>query len=149
VPDPGTTVIVVEDNADSRELLCTMLAQAGLSCHGAADGWSALRLIDELAPQFVVLDVGLPGMDGLEVARRIRANARHRGICLIALTGYGRASDRQATARAGFDHHLVKPVQPAELLAVLARVTPSAQDARRAVPLAETGRPARAPAPPP
>jgi two-component system, chemotaxis family, CheB/CheR fusion protein len=121
-PPSGTSVVVVEDNADSRDMLCTMLEHAGLSCHGAADGWAALRLIDEVSPEIAILDVGLPGMDGLEIARRIRSNSRHRGIRLIALTGYGQASDREATARAGFDYHLVKPVQPSELLAVLAEL---------------------------
>ncbi len=77
IPAPGTTVVVVEDNADSREMLCSMLRDAGLVCHGAADGQSALRLIDDVSPDVVILDVGLPGMDGLEVARRIRANPRH------------------------------------------------------------------------
>ena len=124
-PPAGTTVVVVEDNADSREMLCAMLGHTGLSCHGAADGWAALRLIDEVSPELVLLDVGLPGMDGLEVARRIRANPRHRGVRLIALTGYGQASDRQATQQAGFDYHLVKPVQPEELLAVLAHLRTS------------------------
>lgn len=118
----GTTVVVVEDNADSREMLCSMLVHAGLSCHGAADGWTALRLIDEVSPEIVILDVGLPGMDGLEIGRRIRSNPRHRKVRLIALTGYGQASDRDATTRAGFDHHLVKPVQPTDLLALLGQL---------------------------
>ena len=111
----GTTVVVVEDNADSLEMLCSMLKLAGATCHSAGDGRSALALIDEVSPDVVILDVGLPHLDGLEVARRIRSNPRHAGVRLIALTGYGLASDRQATAKAGFDHHLVKPVQPADL----------------------------------
>jgi two-component system CheB/CheR fusion protein len=118
----GMTVVVVEDNADSREMLCTMLVHAGLSCHGAADGWAALRLLDEVFPEVVILDVGLPGMDGLEVARRIRAHPRHRNVRLIALTGYGQASDREATKAAGFDQHLVKPVHPADLCRALAQL---------------------------
>jgi two-component system, chemotaxis family, CheB/CheR fusion protein len=118
---PGTTVVVVEDYADSRDVLCAMLRDAGLVCHGAADGRAALQLVDEISPDIVLLDVGLPEMDGLEVARRIRTNPKHRRIRLIALTGYGQSSDRDATARAGFDHHLVKPVQPAELLQVLSQ----------------------------
>ena len=116
----GLKVVVVEDNADSREILCSMLQLAGASCHGAADGRTALALIDKVMPDAVILDVGLPRMDGLEVARRIRSNPRHAGVRLIALTGYGLASDRQATAEAGFDHHLVKPVQPAELFSAIA-----------------------------
>jgi CheY-like chemotaxis protein len=69
--------------------------------------------------------VGLPHLDGLEVARRIRSNPRHSGVRLIALTGYGLASDRQATAKAGFDHHLVKPVQPADLFKAISDVSTS------------------------
>jgi two-component system CheB/CheR fusion protein len=133
-PPAGTTVVVVEDNADSREMLCTMLTHTGLSCYGAADGWAALRLIDEVSPEIVLLDVGLPGMDGLEVARRVRANPRHRGVRLIALTGYGQASDRQATREAGFDYHLVKPVQPEELLAVLAHLRTSSTSPNAVLP---------------
>jgi len=75
------------------------------------------------------LDVGLPGIDGLEVARRIRANPRRRGVRLIALTGYGQTSDREATRAAGFDYHLVKPVQPGDLLALLAQLQMSLERA--------------------
>jgi two-component system, chemotaxis family, CheB/CheR fusion protein len=114
----GITVLVVEDNADSRDMLCAMLTQEGFACHGASEGVGGLRLIDEVWPDVVILDVGLPGIDGLEVARRIRANPRHAGIRLIALTGYGQSGDRAATSAAGFDHHLVKPVQPDDLVAV-------------------------------
>ena len=124
-PLSGGSVVVVEDNADSREMLCTMLTHAGLSCHGAADGPAGLQLVEEIAPDIVILDVGLPGLDGLDVARRIRANPRHRGIRLIALTGYGQSADRAATSAAGFDYHLVKPVQPGELLGLIARLQTS------------------------
>ena len=117
----GITVVVVEDNADSREMLCAMLTHAGLVCRDAADGMAALALIDEVLPDVVILDVGLPIMDGLEVARRIRSNPRYATMRLVALTGYGQVADRIATARAGFDHHLVKPVQPADLLALLSQ----------------------------
>jgi two-component system CheB/CheR fusion protein len=119
---PPMTVLVVEDNADSREMLCAILARAGLMCHGAADGHEALALVEQFNPHVVILDVGLPGIDGLETARRIRANPRHQHVRLIALTGYGRATDRKATQEAGFDYHLTKPVQPEDLLALLSRV---------------------------
>jgi two-component system, chemotaxis family, CheB/CheR fusion protein len=117
----GITVVLVEDNADSREMLGAILAKAGLTCHSAGDGNAALALIDAVSPNVVILDVGLPGMDGLEVARRIRSNSRHEAVRLIALTGYGLDSDRRATTEAGFDDHLVKPVKPEKLLATLAR----------------------------
>jgi two-component system CheB/CheR fusion protein len=118
---PAATVVVVEDNADSREVLCTILRQAGFGCHSASEGHSALKLVEEVLPDAVILDLGLPGIDGLEVARAIRQNPRLSAVRLIALTGYGQNSDRLATKNAGFDHHLVKPVQPAELLALLGR----------------------------
>ena len=137
----GTTVVVVEDNADSLEMLCSMLKIAGATCHSARDGRSALALVDKVSPDVVILDVGLPHLDGLEVARRLRANPRHAGIRLIALTGYGLASDRQATAEAGFDCHLVKPVQPADLFqaitddnSILLRESPAQRTSRRATP---------------
>jgi len=137
----GTTVVVVEDNADSLEMLCSMLKLAGATCHGARDGRSALALIDKVSPDVVVLDVGLPHLDGLEVARRLRANPRHAGIRLIALTGYGLASDRQATTAAGFNCHLVKPVQPADLFkaitddnSILLRESPAHRTGGRATP---------------
>jgi two-component system, chemotaxis family, CheB/CheR fusion protein len=125
LPASGTAVLIVEDNADSREMLCTMLRHAGLLCHDAPDGQTGLRLLEEVSPDAIILDVGLPGMDGLEVARRIRANPRYAAVRLIALTGYGQTSDREATRQAGFDYHMVKPVQPADLLAVLAQLRPS------------------------
>jgi two-component system, chemotaxis family, CheB/CheR fusion protein len=121
----GTTVVVVEDNADSLEMLCSMLKLAGATCHSAGDGRSALALIDKVSPDVVILDVGLPHLDGLEVARRVRSNPRHNGVRLIALTGYGLASDRRATAEAGFDCHLVKPVQPMDLFQAIAPSAPA------------------------
>jgi two-component system CheB/CheR fusion protein len=138
---PGTTVVVVEDNADSLEMLCSILKLAGATCHSARDGRAALALIDDVSPSVVILDVGLPHLDGLEVARRIRSNPRHAGVRLIALTGYGLASDRQATAEAGFDHHLVKPVQPVDLFkaitadtSILSRESPAHRTSGRATP---------------
>ena len=109
-----------------------MLKLAGATCHSARDGRSALALIDEVSPDVVILDVGLPHLDGLEVARRIRSNPRHAGVRLIALTGYGLASDRQATAEAGFDHHLTKPVQPADLFSAIAHEPSSVAGTARA-----------------
>ena len=72
-------------------------------------------------PDVVLLDIGMPGMDGYEVARRLRADAGLRDVLLVALTGWGQEEDRRRTREAGFDHHLVKPADPAELRALLAR----------------------------
>jgi two-component system, chemotaxis family, CheB/CheR fusion protein len=116
----GSRIVVVEDSADSRDLLCELLAMAGFECHTAEHGAAGLALIDELRPAVAILDVGLPEMDGFELARRLRGKREHADMFLIALTGYGQATDRVASKRAGFDEHLVKPVNVDELLRLLA-----------------------------
>jgi two-component system CheB/CheR fusion protein len=116
----GAKIVIVEDNADSRELLCEFLSRVGFECHTAENGAEAITLIEEVKPDVAILDVGLPEMDGFEVARRLRADPRWANLFLIALTGYGRSSDRTTSHNAGFDEHLVKPVQPDDLLGVLA-----------------------------
>jgi two-component system CheB/CheR fusion protein len=121
-PADARRVMVVEDNADSREALCALLEAAGYDCRSAASGTAALALVDAFAPSVVVLDLGLPEVDGFEIARRIRADARHDGVRLLALTGYGQAADRAASLSAGFDEHIVKPVHPERLLDLLARL---------------------------
>ncbi|HET9316935.1 MAG TPA: ATP-binding protein, partial [Vicinamibacteria bacterium] len=113
-------VLVVEDNADSRELLCVLLERAGYTCETAATGREALERAEANRPDVVVLDVGLPEIDGFEVARRIRATSRLGHVRLIAVTGYGQEVDRAASRAAGFDAHLVKPVQAECLLGLLA-----------------------------
>jgi two-component system CheB/CheR fusion protein len=123
----SSKVVVVEDNEDSRELLCVLLSRAGFDCHAAESGTAALALIDKVEPAIAVLDVGLPEMDGYEVARRIRSNPKTAHLILIALTGYGRASDRVASSEAGFDEHLVKPVRAEQLLSVMASLTESSE----------------------
>jgi PAS domain S-box-containing protein len=112
-------VMIVEDNTDSRELLCELLEQAGFECRAAATGAAALEVIEDFRPDVAVLDLGLPGMDGFELARHIRGDARAGTMILIALTGYGQAADRAAAREAGFDEHLVKPVQGEQLLSLL------------------------------
>jgi two-component system CheB/CheR fusion protein len=118
LPQPRR-VLVVEDNSDSRDMLCALLSRAGFECHAAESGTAALALAAEVAPEIVILDVGLPEMDGFEVARRLRANPKHAGLRLVALTGYGQATDRAASAEAGFDDHIVKPINSDELLRLL------------------------------
>ena len=119
LPAGPSRIVVVEDNADSREMLCELLLQSGFECRAVESGAAALALLDEVRPDIVILDVGLPEMDGFEIARHIRANATHAGVCLVALTGYGQAADRAASREAGFDVHLVKPVHAEQLLALL------------------------------
>jgi CheY-like chemotaxis protein len=88
----------------------------------AHDARAALQMFDELAPDVALLDIGLPEIDGYELARRLRARAGERPLHLLALTGYGQASDRERATRAGFDAHLVKPISLAALQALIARL---------------------------
>jgi len=116
----GAKVLVVEDNKDSREMFCEMLEREGYACRSADDGLAALAAIDEFQPHVAILDIGLPSIDGFEVARRVRSDPKNGAMRLIALTGYGRASDRAAAVEAGFDAHLVKPVDTDRLLELIA-----------------------------
>ena len=108
--DPPLRVVIVEDNDDSRMMLCELLELSGFECHSAADGKAGLEVIGELKPDVALVDIGLPGLDGLEVARQLRQDPSNDELMLIALTGYGQREDRDAARRAGFDTHLVKPV---------------------------------------
>jgi len=118
----GARIAVVEDNEDSRVLICELLTSEGYDCHTAATGPAGLALVNERRPDIVILDLGLPEIDGFELARRIRRDPRHDGVCLIALTGYGQSADRAAAKEAGFDEHLVKPVQTEQLLTLLSEL---------------------------
>jgi two-component system CheB/CheR fusion protein len=115
----GSKIVVIDDNADGRIMLCELLGLAGFECHTAATGDSGLDLITEVCPDIAIVDIGLPGMDGFEVARRIRQSPKCARIYLIAITGYGQDSDRVKALAAGFDRHLVKPVDTEVLLALL------------------------------
>lgn len=114
------SILVVDDNADAASSLAMLLKMLGAVVFIANDGPSALAQMEEVRPDVVLLDLGLPGMDGLEVARTIRANPGYRRVVLIALTGWGLEEDRLRTKEAGFDHHLVKPVDLPILRSILA-----------------------------
>ena len=124
--EPGTLrVLVVDDNIDSAESLAEVLEMGGHEVRVAHDGPSALTLAGSFRPQAIVLDIGLPGLTGHEVAQRIRAQAWGQAIHLIALSGWGQAEDRQRSREAGFDAHFVKPVDLDELEALLRRTQPA------------------------
>jgi two-component system CheB/CheR fusion protein len=130
----GAKIVIVEDNVDGREMLSEILVGAGYECHTADDGAAGLALIDAVDPSVAILDIGLPTMDGYEVARRIRQDPKHADIWLIALTGYGQAADRSATRAAGFDEHVVKPVQVDQILRRLSSMqTPESASQDRAL----------------
>jgi signal transduction histidine kinase/ActR/RegA family two-component response regulator len=103
-------VLVMDDNPDVARSVARLLAVAGHEVRVAQDGESGMSVAREFAPDAILLDIGLPVVDGLQVARRIRQEPRLRNVLLIALTGYGQDADRQATKDAGFDYHLAKPV---------------------------------------
>ena len=105
-------LLVVDDNRDAAESMSMLLEMWGHEVAFAYDGPSALQTAERLQPQAVFLDIGLPGMDGYEVAARLRALPQAREAVLIAITGYGQEDDRLRSRRAGIDHHLVKPVAP-------------------------------------
>jgi two-component system, chemotaxis family, CheB/CheR fusion protein len=106
----GRRILVVEDNEDAAELLSTILKIDGNEVRAAHNGPEALSVSTEWHPEVVLLDIGLPGMDGYEVARRLRQEPGLSDLMLVALTGYGQEEDRQRVREAGFAHHLVKPV---------------------------------------
>jgi PAS domain S-box-containing protein len=115
----GRRVLVVEDNDDSRQMLVHLIRLLGHEVYEAADGLSAVDAVLRLEPDIALVDVGLPALDGYEVARRIR-RASGQYVHLVALTGYGRPEDRERALAAGYDAHLVKPVDPVRLASVLA-----------------------------
>lgn len=114
-------VLLVEDDADGREALGELVARWGYDVEVAADGEEGVAKAAARPPRVALVDVGLPGIDGCEVARRIRRAFPERPPLLIAMTGFGRPDDRRRVLDAGFDLHLVKPVQPRELSRLLAR----------------------------
>ena len=115
----GSKIAVIEDNPDSREMLCALLEHAGFDCRSADNGSAGLTLIEEFEPAAAIVDIGLPGIDGLELARRLRKTSKRPHLYLIALTGYGQRSDRDSALAAGFNEHIVKPVDLANLERVL------------------------------
>jgi CheY-like chemotaxis protein len=122
-------VLVVDDNVDCLYSMQTLLARVGHEVATALDGPSALEVARTFAPQAVLLDIGIPQLDGYEVARRMRSEESLCGVLLIATTGYGQEVDRQRSYEAGFDHHLVKPLdfkKVRELLATAERLTAGA-----------------------
>jgi CheY-like chemotaxis protein len=103
-------ILVVDDNRDAAQGLAMLLEIKGHHVETAFDGPEALDRAEELQPTVVLLDIGLPAMDGYQVARELRRRQGGRQMLLVAVTGYGHESDRQRSRDAGFDHHLLKPV---------------------------------------
>jgi signal transduction histidine kinase/CheY-like chemotaxis protein len=124
----GLRVLVVEDGEDAREMMHAMLTLHGHDVRTVPDGGRALEEVARFRPDAVLLDIGLPDMDGYEVARRLRAAPHGEGLFLVALTGYGQSEDEAAAYAAGCDRHMTKPVEPAALARTLAEVAAAGRE---------------------
>jgi PAS domain S-box-containing protein len=118
-PARGRRVLVVDDNQDAAELLSVAVEMLGHEVRTAHDGVEAIEVARAFRPAIVLMDLGMPRMNGYEAARRIRETPWGKPIVLVALTGWGQEADKRKTREAGFDHHLVKPAEPATLEAIL------------------------------
>jgi CheY-like chemotaxis protein len=117
---------VVDDNVDGAKGMAMLLRAFGHDARLAHDGASAMQVALESVPEVMLLDIGLPGANGLQVAQWIRQEPTLKNVVLVALTGYGQESDRQRSREAGFDHHLVKPVDFANVQSILSAVADEA-----------------------
>lgn len=123
---PDRKILVVDDNADAADSLAEALQMLGHVVEVAYDGASALRVAPAFRPDIALLDIGLPTMDGYELGQQLRAALDNTTLKLIALTGYGRENDRRRTAAAGFDRHLVKPIDLDRLQSAIEELFPPA-----------------------
>jgi CheY-like chemotaxis protein len=112
-------ILVADDNHDAGETLAMLLRLDGHEVHVANDGLQALEMFGRVQPDVAILDIGMPGLSGHEVARRIRDQRSERAVTLIAITGWGQKADKDRAAASGFDHHFTKPVEPTVLSALL------------------------------
>lgn len=123
---PPRRILVVDDNADAAETLALVLASLGATVTVAHSGPEALACIDTFKPDVLLLDIGMPGMDGYQVARRLPASGSH--LLLVALTGWGQEHDQRRALEAGFDHHMIKPPDLGMLRSLLLKGWPTVGD---------------------
>jgi CheY-like chemotaxis protein len=124
-PATARRILVVDDNKDSAQSLATLLRITGHETRTAYDGLAAMEAAQEFRPELALLDIGLPGLDGFEVCRRIREQPWGKSATLVALTGWSQDEDRRRSQDAGFDHHLVKPVDYGALMTLLGEPRPA------------------------
>jgi CheY-like chemotaxis protein len=122
--------MLVEDNPDAAESFTLLLELGGHEVRAAHEAPEALRLVEDFVPDLAFVDVGLPGIDGYELATRLRAHRSCQRSVLVALTGYGRDEDKRRASEAGFDHHMTKPVDFEAVAHLLANVSAPAGGAR-------------------
>jgi CheY-like chemotaxis protein len=112
-------LLIVDDNRDFVSSLAALLKEFGHDVRTANDGEAAIKVAADHAPDAVLLDIGLPGMNGYEVAERLRSSSALTGVTLVAISGYGHEENRRRAQEVGFDHYLVKPVDAAELINII------------------------------
>jgi CheY-like chemotaxis protein len=118
----GARILIVDDNVDAAETLADLLRMLDYEVRNVGDADAAVAILDDYVPELGLLDIGLPGQDGYQLAGRLRADPRAVGMRLVALTGYGRDDDRERAMQSRFDEHLVKPVSVEGLIAVVERL---------------------------
>jgi CheY-like chemotaxis protein len=119
-PRSSLRILIVDDNSDAADSLALLLRIMGNDTRTAYDGLSGTEVAAEFRPEVILLDIGLPKLNGYEACRRIRSEPWGKDVVLIAVTGWGQEKDRQLSREAGFDHHMVKPVDPHDLMKLLA-----------------------------
>jgi CheY-like chemotaxis protein len=137
--DSATRILVVDDNRDAADTLSILLSMSGFEVSVAYSGESALSMLAHAVHDAVLLDIGLPDIDGYEVCRRVRADTSAAQPVMLALTGWGQEKDREDAAAAGFDAHLSKPADPDRLMAVLTGQLTLARQGIRARPVTDAG----------
>jgi CheY-like chemotaxis protein len=124
---PSRRILIVDDNKDAADSLAQLLDIAGHDANVAYDGHECLSVVDKLNSEIVILDIGMPNLNGYDVARTLREKSRGKRMFLIALTGWGQDSDRQRSIDAGFDKHFVKPVDMRTLMSFVAQLPEARQ----------------------
>jgi two-component system cell cycle response regulator DivK len=117
----GETILVVDDNPANSDLLSFLLKRQGYDVHSAADAHEALRLLDQVRPRLIMMDIQLPGMDGLELTRQLKADPQTRDIVIVALTAYAMKGDEERAREAGCDGYVSKPIDTRALPGLVAR----------------------------
>ena len=118
---PRLRILIVDENVDAARILGVLCGETGHECTFAYDGVAALEAARRLQPDVILLDLGLPRMDGFEVARQLRTDPAFRDVLIIAVTGFASEEDRKRSREVGIDHHLVKPADPAFIESLLRR----------------------------
>ena len=119
---PPLRVLIVDDNRDAAVLLGKLLSMLGNNTRVVHSGFEALEAAHEFKPEAILLDIGLPDMDGYETAKMIRETPEGKNVTIVAVTGWGQQEDRERARLAGFDHHVVKPADSKQLMEILSTV---------------------------